>query len=158
MKKKQITATQRCFFTAYRDMKFKLTAHRLDSENRNTVIWNKNYRNTAPKITQYHKPLGLPPLKQRLKATQKWPDMVLKILKFNKDCTIFYTGRMRRLFERKRNVLQSSSLRASSQFGRVKRATRASGEAARRPVLRCRVSPRVPLARVLFMIFPKLAG
>ena len=34
-------------------MKFKLTAHRLDPENRNTVIWNKNYRNTAPKITQY---------------------------------------------------------------------------------------------------------
>ena len=45
-----------------------------------------------------------------------------------------------------------------SIFGRVKRATRASGEAARRPALRCRVSPRVPLARVLFMIFPKLAG
>ena len=41
------------FFTDYRDIKFKLTAHRLDSENRNTVLWNKNYRNTAPKITQY---------------------------------------------------------------------------------------------------------
>ena len=41
------------FFTDYRDMKFKLTAHRLDPENRNTVIWNKNYRNTAPKMTQY---------------------------------------------------------------------------------------------------------
>ena len=74
MKKKQITATQR-YFTDYRDMKFKLTAHRLDSENRNTVLWNKNYRNTAPKITQYRKPLGPPPLKQRLKATQKWPDI-----------------------------------------------------------------------------------
>ena len=86
-------------------MKFKLTAHHLDSENRNTVLWNKNYRNTAPKITQYRKPLGPPPLKKRLKATQKWPDMVLKILKINKDCTIVYTGRMRRLFERKRNVL-----------------------------------------------------
>ena len=34
-------------------MKFKITAHRLDSENRNTVLWNKNYRNTAQKITQY---------------------------------------------------------------------------------------------------------
>ena len=34
-------------------MKFKLNAHRMDSENRNTVFWNKNYRNTAPKITQY---------------------------------------------------------------------------------------------------------
>ena len=52
MKKKQITATQG-YFTDYRDMKFKLTAHRLGSENRNTVLWNKNYRNTAPKITQY---------------------------------------------------------------------------------------------------------
>ena len=41
------------FFTDYRDIKFKLTAHRLHSENRNTVLWNKNYRNTAPKITQY---------------------------------------------------------------------------------------------------------
>ena len=41
------------FFTDYRDIKFKLTAHRLDSENRNTVLCNKNYRNTAPKITQY---------------------------------------------------------------------------------------------------------
>ena len=40
-------------FTDYRDIKFKLTAHRLGSENRNTVLWNKNYRNTAPKITQY---------------------------------------------------------------------------------------------------------
>ena len=29
------------FFTDYRDMKFKLTAHRLYSENRNTVLWNK---------------------------------------------------------------------------------------------------------------------
>ena len=45
-----------------------------------------------------------------------------------------------------------------SIFGRVKRATRASGEAARGPAPRCRVSPRVPLARVLFMIFPKLEG
>ena len=52
MKKKQITATQG-YFTDYRDMKFKLTAHRLDSENRNTVLWNKNYRNTAPKKNQY---------------------------------------------------------------------------------------------------------
>ena len=86
-------------------MKFKLTAHHLDSENRNTVLWNKNYRNTAPKITPYRKPLGPPPLKKRLKATQKWPDMVLKILKIDKDCTIVYTGRMRRLFEWKRNVL-----------------------------------------------------
>jgi len=42
MKKKQINATQG-YFTDYRDMKFKLTAHRLGSEN----------RNTAPKITQY---------------------------------------------------------------------------------------------------------
>ena len=41
------------FFTAYRDIRFELTAHRLDSENRNTVLWNKNYCNTAPKITQY---------------------------------------------------------------------------------------------------------
>ena len=41
MKKKQITATQG-YFTDYRDMKFKLTAHRLDSENRNTVLWKKN--------------------------------------------------------------------------------------------------------------------
>ena len=41
------------FFSDYRDIKFKLTAHRLVSENRNTVLWNKNYRNTAPKITQY---------------------------------------------------------------------------------------------------------
>ena len=40
-------------FTDYRDIKFKLTAHRLGSENRNTVLWNKNYRNTAPKKTQY---------------------------------------------------------------------------------------------------------
>ena len=52
MKKKQITATQG-YFTDYREMEFKLTAHRLDSENRNTVLWNKNYRNTAPKMTQY---------------------------------------------------------------------------------------------------------
>ena len=89
MKRKQITATKRFFLTDYHDMKFKLTAHRLDSEN----------RNTAPKITQYRKPLGPPPLKKRLKATQKWPDMVLKILKIDKDCTIVYTGRMRRLFE-----------------------------------------------------------
>ena len=35
MKKKQITATQR-FFTDYHDIKFKLTAHRLVSENRIT--------------------------------------------------------------------------------------------------------------------------
>ena len=60
MKKKQITATQG-YFTDYRDMKFKLTAHRLGSENRNTVLWNKNYRNTAPKVTQYRKPLRPPP-------------------------------------------------------------------------------------------------
>ena len=52
MKKKQITAKQG-YFTDYRDMKFKLTAHHLGSENRNTVLWNKYYRNTAPKITQY---------------------------------------------------------------------------------------------------------
>ena len=46
-------------------MKFKLTAHRLDSENRNTVLWNKNYRNTAPKnnpVAQYRKPLRPPPV------------------------------------------------------------------------------------------------
>ena len=40
-------------FTDYRDIKFKITAYRLDSENRNTVLWNNNYRKTAPKITQY---------------------------------------------------------------------------------------------------------
>ena len=52
MKKKQIPR-HNDFFTDYRGVKFKLTANRLDSENRNTVLWNKNYRNTAPKMTQY---------------------------------------------------------------------------------------------------------
>ena len=48
------------FFTDYRYIKFKITAYRLDFENRNTVLWNKNYRKTAPKITQYRKPLHPP--------------------------------------------------------------------------------------------------
>ena len=52
-------------------MKFKFTAHRLDSENRNTVLWNKNYRNTAPKITQYRKPLGPPSFKKKVKGNSE---------------------------------------------------------------------------------------
>ena len=48
------------FFTDYRDIKFKLSTHRLDSDNRNTILWNENYHNTPPKITQYRKLLRPP--------------------------------------------------------------------------------------------------
>ena len=72
------------FFTDYRDIKFKLTAHRLDSENRNSVLWNKNYRNTAPKITQHHNTANpiRPPLGGNffLKQTKCcWEKMILKL-------------------------------------------------------------------------------
>ena len=49
----------RQFFTDYRDIKFKFIAYRLDSENSNTVLSNKNYRKTAPKITQFNRSIKL---------------------------------------------------------------------------------------------------
>ena len=42
------------FFTDYREKKIKITAY-LDSENRNNVLWKKNDRKIAPKITKYRK-------------------------------------------------------------------------------------------------------
>ena len=47
------------FIIDYRDIKFKFTAYRLDSENSNTVLSNKNYRKTAPKITQFNRSIKL---------------------------------------------------------------------------------------------------
>ena len=76
MKKKQITAKQG-YFTDYRDMKFKLTAHRLGSENRNTVLWNKNYRNTAPKVTQYRNTAN--PYAPLLKTAWRFDGVSLKV-------------------------------------------------------------------------------
>ena len=54
LKKRSRSPRDNNFFTDYRVIKFKITAY-LDSENRNTVLWKKNYRKIAPKITQYRK-------------------------------------------------------------------------------------------------------
>ena len=55
LKKRGKSPRDNNFFTDYRVIKIKITAD-LDSENRNTVLWKKNYRKIAPKImTQYLK-------------------------------------------------------------------------------------------------------